>query len=77
MNVSMSDHYVLLLEKVVEENKALREQVKTMAEKDKTSLEDLHKKIDCLKTASVSSKRVRQTGPSTINVPKMCRVCLT
>jgi uncharacterized protein YoxC len=73
MSVSMSDHYVMLLEKVVEENKALREQVTAIVSKDKTALEDLHKKIDSLKT---TSKRVRQTGPSTTRVPKMCRVCL-
>ena len=48
----MSDHYVMLLEKVVEENKALREQVTAIVSKDKTALEDLHKKIDCLKTTS-------------------------
>ncbi|CAB3977786.1 Hypothetical predicted protein, partial [Paramuricea clavata] len=53
MSVSMSDHYVMLLEKVVEENKALREQVTAIVNKDKTALEDdLHKKIDCLKTTS-------------------------
>ena len=77
--VSISDHYVLLLEKVIEENKALREQVKTMADTDKVALDDLHKKIDNIRTANQSaapSRRVRQTGPSaSVRVPKMCRVC--
>jgi hypothetical protein len=73
MIVSMSDLYVMLLEKVLEENKALREQVTAIVNKDKTALKDLHKKIDCLKT---TSKRARQTGPSTTRVLKMCRVCL-
>ncbi len=46
----MSDHYVLLLERVVEENKALREQMKQMADNEKAVLGDLHKKIDCLQS---------------------------
>ena len=44
MSVAMSDH-VLLLEKVVAENKALWEQMKQMADNDKRILGDLHKKI--------------------------------
>ena len=75
MSVSLSDQYVLLLEKVVEENRALREQVKQMAENEKTVIGDLHKKIDDLKTANCSQSRpARQTGTS-LRVPKMCRVC--
>ena len=70
----MSDHYVLLLEKVLEENKALREQMKQMADNKKTVLGELHQKIDNLKSVNLS-RRVRQTGPSLL-VPKMCRVCL-
>ena len=73
MAASMPDHYVLLLEKVVAENKALREKVTIMSNNDKQTLSELHKKIDSLKATS-SSKRVRQTGGSSTRVPKMCRV---
>lgn len=73
MSVAMSDHYVLLLENVVKENKALREQVKQMADREKAVLGDLHKKIDCMQ-AQNSSRRVRPTGPS-IRIPKLCKVC--
>ena len=68
MSVSLSDHYVLLLEKVVEENRALREQVKQMAENEKTVIGDLHQKINDLKTANCllanQSRCARQTGTS-------------
>ena len=60
----MSDHYVLLLERVVKENEALREQMTQMADNEKAVLGDLHKKIDSLQSLSTSSRRPRQTGPS-------------
>ena len=73
MSVAMSDHYVLLLENVVKENKALREQIKQMADHEKAVLGDLHKKIDCMQ-AQNSSRLARPTGPS-IRIPKLCKVC--
>ena len=43
MSVAMSDHYLLLLENVVKENKALREQIKQMADHEKAVLGYLQK----------------------------------
>lgn len=78
MDVSLSDQYVLLLQNVVQENRLLREQLKTTVNETKSSIEDMKNKVDKMDNLSTSTaRRVRQTGPiRAIRVPKLCRVSI-
>ncbi|CAB3991969.1 Hypothetical predicted protein [Paramuricea clavata] len=77
--VSLSDRYVLLLNDVVNENKAVREKLEQTSASttiDQRALKDLANKVDNL-DAKISKlaergRPVRQTGGARIQVPKMC-----
>lgn len=79
MAVSLSDHYVVLLQKVVDESKSLHDEVKGDKAQDRAALRDISEKVDNLSARvdriihSRPASRVRQTGGA-IKVPKMCSV---
>jgi hypothetical protein len=79
-DVSLSDQYVLLLNDVVKENKALRDKIDQNITLEQNTMRDLANKIDNLdgKIASLGERRgqVRQTGGGRIPVPKMCSVSI-
>ena len=79
-DVSLSDQYVLLLNDVVKENKALRDKIDQNITLEQNTMRDLTNKIDNLdgKIASLGERRgqVRQTGGGRIPVPKMCSVSI-
>lgn len=73
MAVSLSDHYVLLLQNVVEENYLLREQLQKSTQETRSCIEEMKSKIDNMSAGA--GRRIRQTGPvRAIRVPKLCRV---
>jgi hypothetical protein len=76
MAVSLPDQYVLLLQKVIDENRLLREQVKSTVDTTNSSIEVIKKKVDSFDNVlAAPSRRVRHTGPAKpIRVPKLCRV---
>ena len=80
--VSLSDQYVLLLNDVVKENQAVRENLAQTygSTNDQRALKDLANKVDIL-DAKISNlteheRPVRQTGGARIKVPKMCSVSM-
>ena len=73
-NVSLPDQYVLLLQNVVEENRLLRQQLSSTVTNNENALKDIKTQMDILARTSTSSRRVRQTGQNTQNVPKACSV---
>jgi tetrahydromethanopterin S-methyltransferase subunit G len=78
--VSLSDQYILLLNDVVKENKALREKLDQCIATDQDSLRELKTKLDEMdnKISNFGAQRrhVRQTGGGKIPIPKMCSVCI-
>ena len=80
--LSLSDHYVVLLDNVVNQTKLLREEFLKDKGKGNRVLEDITTKIDGLSTTvkslTVSNGRraVRQTGGAKPRVPKMCSVSI-
>ena len=75
MDVSLSDEYVLLLQNVVDENKALREKIEQQSSETKSSLNEIKAKMNEMgsRTPARSSRPARQCrGPT--RVPKICRV---
>jgi DNA repair exonuclease SbcCD ATPase subunit len=86
--VSLSDQYVLLLNDVIKENKAVREKLEQTSESSSESatvdqsraLKDLANKVDSLNTKisklTERGRPVRQTGGARLQVPKMCSVSI-
>ena len=74
--VSLSDHYVILLTDVVNENKELRRQLAENHQQDQQSMSKMSEKIEALTSKVASSRgRVRPTGGGTaLRVPKLCSV---
>lgn len=78
--VSLSDQYVLLLNDVVKENKALREKLDQSVLREQNALKELGNKLDSLdgklSTLSEQRRRAKHTGGGKIPVPKMCSVSI-
>ncbi|KAK3744494.1 hypothetical protein QZH41_013158 [Actinostola sp. cb2023] len=77
--ISLSDHYVVLLESVVNQTTLLREEIQKDKENDKGVLENITNTLDGLSnsvrslTVANRGRRVRQCrGGATTRVPKLC-----
>jgi len=81
--ISLSDHYVVLLESVVNQTTLLREEIQKDKENDKGVLENITNTLDGLSnsvrslTVANRGRRVRQSrGRATTRVPKLCSVSI-
>lgn len=79
-DISLSDHYVVLLQDVVNQTKLLRDEIKNNKTKENSALESISQKVDGLARTVTTltmngGRRVRQTGGH-IKVPKMCSVSI-
>ena len=78
--VSLSYQYVLLLNDVVKENKALREKLDQTVLREQNALKEFQNKLDSLdgKLATFGEQRrgAKHTGGGKIPVPKMCSVSI-
>lgn len=79
-DISLSDQYVLLLNNVVEENKALQTKINEVHSADQETLKDIANKMEALSSKvslleSGKGRRPRQSSVG-IRVPKQCSVSI-
>lgn len=73
--VNLTDRYVLLLNDLVKENRALNKEVENSTTKNEERITSLVSKIDNLHAKlNAPSRRVRQTGGGRLRVPRLCSV---
>jgi hypothetical protein len=77
--ISLSDHYVVLLQNVVDQAKALRQEINKDKQQEKEALANIAIKVDVLSTTvkyigSTTGRRVKNTGGAAVKAPRMCSV---
>ena len=70
----MEDHYVLLLQRVIDENTRLREAIEARDNEQKRILEELSAKFEGNSTTSTPVRTTGRKRKRTITVSPQCRV---